>query len=110
MNSEPSFMETLGGLSARHSLDKTQTAALLGVPVFTLRHWQAGTRYPRRTVGAAVGSTVGPVTPNRRSCRSCRPLVIHARGVFLLCSVCRSHQVGAALPLSPVLCARCTRS
>ena len=28
---EPSFMETLGGLAARHSLSKVQTAALLGV-------------------------------------------------------------------------------
>ena len=44
--SEPSFLETLGGLSARHSLDRVQTAALLGVPVFTLRHWLAGTRNP----------------------------------------------------------------
>ena len=44
--SEPSFLETLGGLMARHSLDKTKTAALLGVPVFTLRHWLAGTRHP----------------------------------------------------------------
>jgi hypothetical protein len=44
--SEPSFLETLGGLAARHSLDKVQTAALLGVPVFTLRHWLAGTRNP----------------------------------------------------------------
>ena len=44
--SEPSFRETLGGLAARHSLDKVQTAALLGVPVFTLRHWLAGTRNP----------------------------------------------------------------
>jgi DNA-binding transcriptional regulator YiaG len=31
---------------ARHSLDKVQTAALLGVPVYTLRHWLAGTRHP----------------------------------------------------------------
>ena len=44
--SEPSFMETLGGLSARHSLDKVQTAALMGVSVFTLRHWRTGTRTP----------------------------------------------------------------
>jgi DNA-binding transcriptional regulator YiaG len=44
--SEPSFMETLRGLAARHGLDKTQTAALLGVSVFTLRHWRAGTRNP----------------------------------------------------------------
>ena len=38
MSDPLSFMETLGGLSARHGLDKVQTAALLGVPVFTLRH------------------------------------------------------------------------
>ena len=44
--SEPSFIDTLRGLSARHSLDRHQTAALLGVPVFTLRHWLAGTRTP----------------------------------------------------------------
>jgi len=43
---EPSFIETLRGLAARHSLDKVQTAALMGVSVFTLRHWQAGTRTP----------------------------------------------------------------
>ena len=44
--SEPSFLDTLRGLAARHSLDKVQTAALLGVPVYTLRHWLAGTRHP----------------------------------------------------------------
>ena len=44
--SEPAFIDTLRGLSARHSLDKVQTAALLGVPVYTLRHWLAGTRNP----------------------------------------------------------------
>lgn len=44
--SDPSPLETLRGLMARHSLDRVQTAALLGVPVFTLRHWLAGTRTP----------------------------------------------------------------
>ena len=44
--SDPSPLETLRGLMARHSLDRVQTAALLGVPVFTLRHWLAGTRNP----------------------------------------------------------------
>ena len=44
--SDPSPLETLRGLMARHSLDKVQTAALLGVPVYTLRHWLAGTRTP----------------------------------------------------------------
>ena len=53
--SEPSFMETLGGLSARHGLDKVQTAALLGVPVFTLRHWQAGTRNPTASAVRLLG-------------------------------------------------------
>jgi len=53
--SEPSFMETLGGLSARHSLDKPQPAALLGVPVFTLRHWRAGTRTPTSSAVRLLG-------------------------------------------------------
>ena len=44
--SDPSPLETIRGLMARHSLDKVQTASLLGVPVFTLRHWLAGTRNP----------------------------------------------------------------
>ena len=44
--SDPSPLETLRGLMARNSLDRVQTAALLGVPVFTLRHWLAGTRHP----------------------------------------------------------------
>jgi DNA-binding transcriptional regulator YiaG len=44
--SEPAFIDTLRGLAARHSLDRVQTAALLGVPVYTLRHWLAGTRNP----------------------------------------------------------------
>ena len=44
--SEPAFIDTLRGLAARHSLDRVQTAALLGVPEFTLRHWLAGTRHP----------------------------------------------------------------
>ena len=44
--SDPSPLETIRGLMARHSLDRHQTAALLGVPVFTLRHWLAGTRHP----------------------------------------------------------------
>ena len=44
--SDPLPLETIRGLMARHSLDRVQTAALLGVPVFTLRHWMAGTRHP----------------------------------------------------------------
>ena len=53
--SEPAFIETLGGLMARHSLDKVQTAALLGVPVFTLRHWLAGTRNPTSSAVRLLG-------------------------------------------------------
>ena len=52
---EPSFIETLRGLIARNSLDKVQTAALLGVPVFTLRHWQAGTRTPTSSAVRLLG-------------------------------------------------------
>ena len=33
-------------LIERRQLTEPQTAALLGVPVFTLRKWQAGTRAP----------------------------------------------------------------
>ena len=44
--SDPLPLETIRGLMARHSLDRVQTAALLGVPVYTLRHWLAGTRHP----------------------------------------------------------------
>ena len=48
--SDPAFIDTLRGLAAKHSLDRVQTAALLGVPVFTLRHWLAGTRNPTSSV------------------------------------------------------------
>ena len=53
--SEPAFIDTLRNLAARHSLDKTQTAALLGVSVFTLRHWQAGTRTPTASAVRLLG-------------------------------------------------------
>ena len=53
--SEPAFIDTLRGLAARHSLDKTQTAALMGVSVFTLRHWQAGTRTPTSSAVRLLG-------------------------------------------------------
>lgn len=53
--SEPAFIDTLRGLAARHSLDRHQTAALLGVPVFTLRHWQAGTRNPTASAVRLLG-------------------------------------------------------
>ena len=64
--SDPSFLETLGGLMARHSLDKVQTAALLGVPVYTLRHWLAGTRNPTSSAVRLLGvlcllETLAPV-------------------------------------------------
>ena len=40
------FALALGTLMTRHQLTDTQGAGLLGVPVFTLRKWQAGTRAP----------------------------------------------------------------
>ncbi len=52
---EPSCLETLRGLAARHDLDKVQTAALMGVSVFTLRHWQAGTRTPTSSAVRLLG-------------------------------------------------------
>ena len=42
----PDFVAALAALTARHQLTETQAAGLLGVPVFTLRKWQAGTRAP----------------------------------------------------------------
>lgn len=42
----PDFAPALVALTARHQLTEAQTAGLLGVPVFTLRKWQAGTRAP----------------------------------------------------------------
>jgi len=42
----PVFIAALGALMTRHQLTETQAAGLLGVPVFTLRKWQAGTRAP----------------------------------------------------------------
>ena len=42
----PDFALALGTLMTRHQLTDTQGAGLLGVPVFTLRKWQAGTRAP----------------------------------------------------------------
>lgn len=40
------FAATLAGFMARRGLDETAAAGLLGVPVFTLRKWTAGTRAP----------------------------------------------------------------
>jgi hypothetical protein len=42
----PDFVAALAALMTRHQLTETQGAGLLGVPVFTLRKWQAGTRAP----------------------------------------------------------------
>lgn len=42
----PDFAPALGALLTRHQLTEDQSAGLLGVPVFTLRKWQAGTRAP----------------------------------------------------------------
>jgi DNA-binding transcriptional regulator YiaG len=42
----PDFVAALAALVTRHQLTEAQAAALLGVPVFTLRKWQAGTRAP----------------------------------------------------------------
>lgn len=42
----PSFAQDLGALIARRGLDEPRAAGLLGVPVFTLRKWTAGTRAP----------------------------------------------------------------
>lgn len=42
----PVFIAALDALITRHQLTETQGAGLLGVPVFTLRKWQAGTRAP----------------------------------------------------------------
>ena len=40
------FKTTLDGLMTRHRLDDTRAAALLGVPVYTLKKWTTGTRAP----------------------------------------------------------------
>lgn len=42
----PSFAQDLADLIARRALDEPRAAGLLGVPVFTLRKWTAGTRAP----------------------------------------------------------------
>jgi hypothetical protein len=42
----PAFVAALDALMTQHQLTETQGAGLLGVPVFTLRKWQAGTRTP----------------------------------------------------------------
>lgn len=42
----PDFTAALAALTTRHQLTEQQAAGLLGVPVFTLRKWQAGTRAP----------------------------------------------------------------
>lgn len=42
----PPFAVTLGAFVARRALDEPSAAGLLGVPVYTLRKWIAGTRAP----------------------------------------------------------------
>ena len=42
----PLFAQDLAALINRRGLDETRAAGLLGVPVFTLRKWTAGTRAP----------------------------------------------------------------
>jgi hypothetical protein len=42
----PEFVAALAALITRHQLTEAQSAALLGVPVFTLRKWRTGTRAP----------------------------------------------------------------
>ena len=42
----PDFVAALAALTTRHQLTEHQAAGLLGVPVFTLRKWCAGTRAP----------------------------------------------------------------
>jgi hypothetical protein len=42
----PDFVAALAALMTQHQLTETHGAGLLGVPVFTLRKWQAGTRTP----------------------------------------------------------------
>ena len=42
----PDFVAALAALTTRHQLTEAQGAGLLGVPVFTLRKWCAGTRAP----------------------------------------------------------------
>jgi hypothetical protein len=42
----PEFVAALAALITRHQLTEAQAAALLGVPVFTLRKWRTGTRAP----------------------------------------------------------------
>ena len=43
----PLFAQDLAALITHRGLDETRAAGLLGVPVFTLRKWTAGTRAPR---------------------------------------------------------------
>lgn len=42
----PDFVAALAALINRHQLTEAQAAALLGVPVFTLRKWRTGARAP----------------------------------------------------------------
>jgi hypothetical protein len=42
----PEFVAAVAALITRHQLTEAQAAALLGVPVFTLRKWRTGSRAP----------------------------------------------------------------
>jgi hypothetical protein len=69
----PDFVAALSALTTRHQLTETQAAGLLGVPVFTLRKWQAGTRAPSAAavrlvevldlVGALAPALLGGLIP-----------------------------------------------
>jgi DNA-binding transcriptional regulator YiaG len=69
----PVFVAALAALTTRHQLSETQTAGLLGVPVFTLRKWRTGARAPSAAavrlvevldmVGALAPALLGGLTP-----------------------------------------------
>ena len=69
----PDFVAALTALTTRHQLTETQTAGLLGVPVFTLRKWRTGARAPSAAavrlvevldmVGALAPALLAGLTP-----------------------------------------------
>lgn len=62
----PSFQTLLGAFINRQGLSDTAAAALLGVPVFTLKKWQSGTRKPSAAVFRLleVLSTLEAIAPD----------------------------------------------